>query len=213
MENAGRDFGKTQVEASALALNHALKEWAATIEALSTGELVLLLRKGGLRDPAKSFPCPAYTVALFPTYEHQSPSLFKAPDLLPEQPETPESIVLQTWGQITHSFALRSPAQIAALHPFHIWTDAFIAERLKWRPQDPIQVLLVRAYRLPEPCILVRSPLYGGCKSWITLEQPLEANRQFSALTNQDYALKLKEIEVTLNAIAPFELHNFQIQV
>jgi hypothetical protein len=207
MVNAVRGFG----DPIGLHLSQALKEWAIAIDALSSGELILLLRKGGIRDPAQPFARPPHAVALFPTTEHQVPDLLKQLEVMDPDADQ-EYIQLKAWAQITHQFALRSPSEIEVLMPFHIWTDRFIAERLKWRPQQPIQVLCLRTYRLPEPVQLVRSPLYKGCRSWVPLETPILVERHSPVLTNQAYYARLKAIEAALQMTSPFSLAAYQIR-
>src|SRR5262245_11545086 len=54
---------------------YALKEWAVTVAALSRGDQVLVLRKGGIGE--KRFEFPHRSFFLFPTYLHQRPELVK----------------------------------------------------------------------------------------------------------------------------------------
>jgi hypothetical protein len=191
-------------------ISHLLKEWAITIDALYSGDLMLLLRKGGIRDPVKPFASPHSQALLFPTYEHQvAQSLKTAPSQELNSPE--EDISLRAWVQITHGFALSSRPEIDALLPFHIWTTDFITERLKWRPQQPLQVLCVRAYRLREPVRLVRSPSYSGCRSWITLETPVSVDTCSPALSDPQYSEQLKGIETALKSHLDFNLESCRL--
>ena len=53
--------------------NHTtLKEWSTVIDALSRGEQVILIRKGGIADP--KFGVEADRFYLYPTYFHQQKS-------------------------------------------------------------------------------------------------------------------------------------------
>jgi hypothetical protein len=85
-------------------------------------------------------------------------------------------IPLKAWVHITHRFAVQSPTALAALRPFHIWSEQFIVDRLQWRPHQPLQVLCVRTYRLPEPILLRRFPHHRGCRSWVNLDEPIISN-------------------------------------
>ncbi|MGH2410309.1 MAG: DUF1802 family protein, partial [Chloroflexota bacterium] len=51
---------------------HALKEWAVAIDALRSGEALITVRKGGIREDAREFRMEHRAFALFPTFDHQN---------------------------------------------------------------------------------------------------------------------------------------------
>ncbi|NER80867.1 MAG: DUF1802 family protein, partial [Leptolyngbya sp. SIO1D8] len=82
---------------------------------------------------------------------------------------------------------------IEAVHPFHIWTDAWLAERLAWQPNRPTYGLLLRVYRFAEPVVVSYQKKYGGCRSWVSLDEldslpqssPVLPTETYEALTEQ----------------------------
>ncbi|GAB4466647.1 MAG: DUF1802 family protein [Elainellaceae cyanobacterium] len=181
----------------------ALKEWAIAQEALLSGDTILLLRKGGIRETSGRFSVAQSRVLLYPTYEHQQPHLLKPPYADRVQPVPagwhPNTVTLCAWADITHIFQITTAETVDALLPFHIWTAALAAERLKWKPQQPLYVLLLRVHRLAEVLNLPYQESYGGCKSWIDVELPVgrAANPFVDApvLTQEQYAHRVMEIE------------------
>jgi hypothetical protein len=162
------------VSAASITLpTHALKEWQVAVHALEQGETIMLLRKGGLREAGGTFTIPHDCVWLYPTYEHQRSHLVKRPymdAITPVEPGWhPETVRLGSWALITDCFHVSAAATVAALLPFHIWNETFVAERLKWKPNQPLDILLLRVYRLPLPQMLPYEAAYGGCKSWLDL--------------------------------------------
>jgi hypothetical protein len=209
MANAAEGSGKSQGQD--LVLTQALKEWAIAIAALRAGELVLLLRKGGIRDPLHPFASLPQRTALFPTHEHQLPRHLKQASLL-TPPDLNAPIAINTWAVITHGFELRTEAEIAALMPFHIWTEEFITERLKWRSQQPLQALLLRVYKLPEAVFLGRSPAQSGCRSWIDLDPSIKIQHAIPALSDQAYQRRLEAIERAMQSgQEDFRLKRFEL--
>lgn len=208
MENAAKDSGKEQ---DRVVVIQALKEWAIAIKALRSGSLILLPRKGGIRDPLHPFANIPKRAALFPTHEHQASHYLKNPVEI-VLPDPSSSIVIDTWAEVTYGFTLQTEAEVMALLPFHIWTEAFMTERLKWRSQQPLKVLLLRAYRLAAAVELGRSPSHAGCRSWIDLDTPISTQHSRPALSDSDYQARLLEIEGAVQAvkadfrIAPCEL-------
>ena len=49
-------------------LNIALKEWSATIDALTSGHQLFLLRKGGIRETNRHFELANHRFLLYPTH-------------------------------------------------------------------------------------------------------------------------------------------------
>ena len=55
----------------------AYKEWATIVHALLTGEQVLDVRKGGIREDGRHFSVQATRFWLYPTAEHQKAELLE----------------------------------------------------------------------------------------------------------------------------------------
>ena len=55
----------------------AFKEWAVTVRALSEGEQLLTLRKGGIREENKHFELEHEQFFLYPTFDHQRNDLVR----------------------------------------------------------------------------------------------------------------------------------------
>ena len=180
----------------------ALKEWAVVIDALTTGDSMLLLRKGGIREAGGQFTVPQRQVWLYPTYEHQKPEGLKLPyrDRVTPVPSGwhPETIPIQAWAEITHVFSIQEAAVLDSLSPFHCWHSDFIIERLQWKPQHPLSVLLLRVHRLSTVRSLPYQSAYGGCKSWIEFNPPtLMDSCSSPVLSDEEYqrrSLELVEI-------------------
>jgi hypothetical protein len=202
MANVAKDCGDSL--SPPFQITQALKEWAVAIEALCSGKLMVLLRKGGIRDPTQPFARIPAAAVLFPTAEHQDATLLQQPNLISSDAlplDAPNAISLKAWVHITHRFAVQSPTALTALMPFHIWSEKFVVERLKWRPHQPLQVLCVRTYRLPEPILLQRSPSDHGCRSWVDLETPIVATAHTPVLSDTDYESRLQLITAALQPI------------
>lgn len=154
-------------------MNHALKEWNVAVQALALGDTILLLRKGGIRETNGKFDVPHRDVWLYPTYEHQKPVLLKldyAKQVQSVEPGWhPDTVAIQAWATVTHTFKVTEAASVDALYPHHIWTQQFANERFRWKPRSPLYILLLRVYRLPNPINIPFDDAYKGCQSWIDL--------------------------------------------
>jgi hypothetical protein len=184
-------------------LVHALKDWQVAVAALEQGETIALLRKGGIRETGGRFTIAHDRVLLYPTYEHQRSHLVKQPyvdAITPVEPGWhPETVRIGSWAMITDRLQLTDAAAVSALLPFHIWNETFVAERLQWKPTQPIVVLLLRVYTLPQPQVIPYDPAYGGCKSWLHLTQAIALEGSTSVLEDADYRERCEQIQAIVS--------------
>ncbi|XWK90392.1 MAG: DUF1802 family protein [Phormidium sp.] len=184
-------------------INHALKEWAVAVDALEAGKTILLLRKGGIREEGNHFKVAHDEVLLYPTFEHQQPDLLKPEyaDRVTPVPSGwhPETIRIGAWAKITDILLVSFEPSIKALLPFHVWNEQFVSDRLKWKPRQPIYILLLRTYKLGQPHEIPYCNEYGGCKSWIDLKDDISVANATPVLTDTEYN---KRTSVIRNLIA-----------
>jgi hypothetical protein len=170
-------------------LRHTLKEWAVAVRALELGETALVVRKGGIRE--KAFAVANRRFLLLPGYEHQRPELLKPGygELLRDIPDLTDDGPLRftSFAEVRGAYEISEPGSLAAIDPYHIWTPEYAESRFRWRPKKPLTVLVLRAYLLPEPVELPYSEAYGGCKSWIELEEPVSVAGARPALSDEDF--------------------------
>ncbi|RZM82361.1 DUF1802 family protein [Leptolyngbya iicbica] len=182
----------------------ALKEWAVAVDALLSGDLILLIRKGGIREAKPVFEVPSDRVVLFPTYEHQSVAAMRQPwsarVTATGVPQEGDAMLLPGWVEITHQLALQGSDMIERLRPFHIWTDDWLTERLAWKPERPAYVLCLRGYRFTTPLQLVYAKRYGGCRSWVELPETGNLPDSTPVLTTAAYQQRVADL---MTAIAP----------
>ncbi|PMB00883.1 hypothetical protein CEN50_01545 [Fischerella thermalis CCMEE 5268] len=177
---------------------HALKEWAVAVTALEAGKTIMLLRKGGIHERNGRFQVVHDEVLLYPTYEHQQPFLLKpeyADLVYPVTPGWhPQTIRIGSWAKITDIFPVCDELIVNALLPFHIWNEHFISDRLKWKARQPLYILLLRTYNLSHVREIPYLPEYGGCKSWIQLDETINLQGAEPALSDSTYNQLVAEI-------------------
>lgn len=181
----------------------ALKEWNVAVNALESGQTIMLLRKGGIREQAGHFNVPDKQVLLYPTFEHQQPDLLK-PDFAPQVKTVesgwhPQTVRIGSWAQITDILLVAWEPAIAAVFPYHIWHEKFVGDRLNWKKSQPIYILLLRTYLLATPLEIPYIAEYGGCRSWIDLAEAVSLEGSVPVLSETKYIKLSMEIR---NAIA-----------
>jgi hypothetical protein len=179
-------------------LTNALKEWQVAVHALERGETIVLLRKGGIREEGGRFRVQHDRVLLYPTVEHQKPELVKP--AYADQVQTvasgwhPEQVRIGSWAEITDIVQIDRAEGVAALFPFHIWNEQFVRDRLRWKPSQPLYVLLLRVYQFTSARLIPHSEAYGSCKSWIDLHQSFDPSDSLPVLDDRTYAQTVEQI-------------------
>ncbi len=153
------------------------KEWANVCEALGTGVMSLILRKGGIHEGRGGFEFKHKGFFLFPTWFHTQgekltwqaphPERFVFP---PEDGRT--SVDIDYYCTLEHVWRVTEWDKVAALAPHHVWAEDVIKERFVYDEESCLNVALVRTWRLPGRWSFPYSKSYGGCRSWVTLPQP-----------------------------------------
>jgi len=170
-------------------LRHTLKEWAVTVRALERGDTALVVRKGGIRE--KAFAVPKTRFLLLPGYEHQRPELIKPEfrGIVDEIPDVTDdgSLWFSSFAEVEGAFEIFEAEDLEALNDHHMWTHEYAESRFKWRPKKPLTVLVLRTYVLPETVELLYREGYGGCKSWIELEDSVSLEGARPALSDEEF--------------------------
>ncbi|HET7481088.1 MAG TPA: DUF1802 family protein [Rubrobacteraceae bacterium] len=170
-------------------LHHALKEWAVAVRALEIGATALVVRKGGIRE--KAFAIEDSRFLLLPGYEHQRPELLKPEyrDLMDDLPKLSDEGPLRfsSFAEVAGAYEVSEAEELSALDEHHIWTPEYAESRFKWRPKKPLTVLLLRTYVLPETVELPYREEYGGCKSWIQLQDSVSTEGARPALPDEEF--------------------------
>jgi hypothetical protein len=159
----------------ATATRHALKEWAVAVHSLRAGDILVTVRKGGIREAGREFRMEHRLFVLFPTFEHQNASQIE-----PRYEERLRRVIaaapeaglttLTAWAEVTDAVEVTDEKAVRAIAEFSVFSPAYAIERLQWRPKKPLHVLVLRVYRLAVPITLEILPAYSGCRSWIDLE-------------------------------------------
>jgi hypothetical protein len=184
----------------------AFKEWAIVVDTLGCGEQILVLRKGGISEARGGFRLEHTEFLLFPTLFHQQrESVTLAAqeryDQIARLLPPPEFARLEFFAQVAEAQELQSLSAAEALRGQHCWRDEVIAQRFDWGKAKNIFALAVRVFRLPNPIELPVSPRYGGCKSWLELEQDIPIAGATPVLTQPVFDQKLSRFLAALHSV------------
>jgi len=181
----------------------ALKEWASVLAACARGEQLVFIRKGGLIEPGSGFEFRAPLFLLYPTYEHQTVTFLRSPfqalfeEAMAQKPAD-GCVAFALCGEVAYATQSRDVDLLNQLEPFHIYNDAFMSQRLRWQPDQPLVIGVIRVLRLPAPASLPLSSRYVGCTSWVDLEQPVSLAGATPVLDAAVFSERLSRIQALL---------------
>lgn len=173
----------------------ALKEWASVVKALELGLQVVLFRKGGIAEVEGRFEVTHREFLLYPTYEHQDEKL-----IVPEwrklvrqtqAQHQPGQVTISSWARVEHVLKVGDRQELERLGLEHIFAPAYLDMRLAYKPDLPLYVLVLRAYKLANPVTIEETPEYIGCRSWVELQQDIPVADSSPVLTDQEFARRI----------------------
>lgn len=175
----------------------ALKEWAVVVKALERGTQILILRKGGIREDGFSTERESYF--FYPTGFHQTGEKLKPEHLgflreVQSDPPAEGVIRVSSFGVTAEVFSVSTREQLSALSGEYIYTVDEMLKRYEFRPGEAVTAMAVRVYKLPRVTEIPFKTKYGGCVSWIQLEDSIPAEGAAAALTDGQFNARLEHI-------------------
>ena len=116
--------------------------------------------------------------------------------------ENPKLIEFRHWCKVTDKFEVSEQDVLDNIAPYHIWTCDYASKRLRWRPKQPLTIVLLRMYSMERPQPLRVLDEYGGCKSWVELEQEVQLGEMTPVLSDTEYEAKANIIRRALGSMA-----------
>jgi hypothetical protein len=205
----------------------ALKEWAIICKALEDGKQMLLLRKGGIMEYRKGFEVKHNEFLLYPTFEHQSIESIKAEykEKIKEISEehnisynnnnrkkidendnnfnSASNNIIKLLAKVEDVIEISDKFTLSELRDYHIWSDEYVTMRMNYNPSKPMNILLLRIYKIRKPLIVDINDKWAGCKSWIDIETDREfqnSHKLKGQNTDYDnYESNSNEVEILKN--------------
>lgn len=167
--------------------NHtALKEWSNVVAALGRGEQVVLIRKGGIADA--SFGVEADRFYLYPTYFHQGES------------EARPTVAVTHWCEVVRTWTVQDAEALERLAAHVVLPRETLGARYRFRPDQALYVIGVRAFELARPAQVDYRESYGGCKSWISIDEEIDVDGSRPVLAEGELAARLESIDALVAA-------------
>ena len=168
----------------------ALKEWAVVCRALEEGRQVILLRKGGIMEYRQGFEVKHTDFFLYPTYEHQSkeslqPNYMNKLDIVLQNAPVNNKNRITSCAAVVLVKEITNKSVLGRLEKYHIWNDQYINVRFSYNPKRPLNVVVLRVYKMNTPLEVDVKPELAGCKSWVPVQLLLSDTKLQQEYDNQ----------------------------
>ena len=145
--------------------------------------------KGGLAD--RSCGVEAQLFYLLPTNYHNAGGA------------EPTQVRSTHWAEAVKTWQISDATMLPRLQALTILDSATIETRYRFRPDQAINVIAVRAYRLASPADVVMKSDYSGCRSWVSINEEIEIDGSVAALSDRDLDAQIHAIEMLLAEPVP----------
>ena len=189
-------------------MKYALKEWNTTTEALGTGKVIAIWRKGGIDDkptikePYESFNVEQENFVIFPTFIHQNVDKIKRDywHLLEQSkgPNKDNQIKIKYWAHVEETLSVKSLDKLISISSELVNTDEHLISSWNLYPNHQGKILILRVYTLSDPILIPNSEDFAGCKSWIELKIDVPKSGSTAVLPFKEYNKKLRLIKALL---------------
>ena len=188
---------------SANAERTALKEWAVLCDALAAGEIVALVRKGGIREQRAGFAVRHDRFLLYPTFFHE-----KSAELQPRfaarlgdtgADRPPEGIIrIGLVAEVAATWHVHDLERLRAIEPFHGMAWPAVVSRFQYRGTNDVRVIAARVLRLPETHDVPETRRYQGCVSWVALDESIDVRGATAVLGMSELSERVAALNSSL---------------
>ena len=183
----------------------ALKEWAVLCEALAAGDVIAMVRKGGIREQRAGFSVRHDRFLLYPTFFHE-----KAAELQPRfqarleaahARRPPEGTIrLDLVATVAALWRVDDLERLRAIEGEHGLAWPAVASRFHYKGRPGVQVVAVRVARLAAPASVPETRRYQGCVSWVALDEGVDVAGAAPVLDDATHARRAAALADALGA-------------
>ena len=180
-------------------LRMALKEWAVLTQAMGEGQIVAMVRKGGIREKRAGFVVRHERFFLYPTWFHEKEAELAErfrPRLAEAHSERPPegTIRIDLVCDVAAVWSVDELDRLDGIAGEHGLAPGAVASRFHYRNEPGVQVVAVRVSRLRERVEIPEVRRYLGCVSWVALDEPISTEASTPVVSDADFTKRVAEL-------------------
>lgn len=177
----------------------ALKEWAVLCDAMARGEIIAMVRKGGIREQRAGFAVRHGRFLLYPTWYHEKRSELQprfAGRLERDDPARPPEgmIRIAQVARVAAVWHVRDLEALRGIEAHHGLAWPAVVSRFEYRGRPEVRVVAVRLARLARVHDLPETRRYQGCVSWVELDDAIDVSKATPVLGDAEHVARLAAI-------------------
>ena len=181
----------------------ALKEWTVLVDALARGDIVAMVRKGGIREQRAGFAVRHTRFLLYPTFFHEkldelAPRFRSQLDGSHVRRPTPGTIRIEYVADVLGTWAVADLDRLPAIADEHGLAWEAVQSRFNYRNNPGVQVVAVRVSRLAAPVVVPEVTRYLGCVSWVELDDDVDVSNATPVLDDIGLNVRLTSLRQAL---------------
>lgn len=181
----------------------ALKEWAVLCDAMARGDIVAMVRKGGIREQRSGFAVRHDRFLLFPTYFHARESelapRFRDTLTSADATQPPSGFVrFSLVADVAAVWQVMDLESLRAIEQEHGLAWPAVESRFNYRGVPGVQVVAVRVSRLAAAAELPDVRRYAGCVSWVELDGDVDVSGASPVVDSSAIDVRLARLHAAL---------------
>lgn len=179
----------------------ALKEWAVLVDAMARGEIIAMIRKGGIREQRAGFSVRHEQFVFYPTFFHE-----KAAELAPRFQSAVSTATRPDEGtvRIAHVadvvglWTVTELDRLRAIEGEHGLAWSAVESRFNYKNRPVVEVVAVRVSVLPSAVVVPELRRYQGCVSWVALDDGIDIDDATPVLRDMELRERLAHLDRAL---------------
>jgi hypothetical protein len=181
----------------------ALKEWAVLIDAMARGEIIAMVRKGGIREHRAGFLVRHERFLLYPTWFHENPQHLAArfrPMLERSYAGRGSTgmIRIEHIAEVCAVWNITDPSLLPAVAHEHGLAPEAVEARFHYRGTPTVRLVAVRTLGLATPVEIPEARRYAGCVSWLELDADIVVGGAHPAVDERSLQKRLGVLHALL---------------
>jgi hypothetical protein len=159
----------------------ALKEWAVLCDAMAHGDIIAMVRKGGIRERRAGFAVRHDRFLLYPTFFHEREGelarRFRPQLATAHAAQPPARVVrLSLVADVAAAWHVHDLDALRAIESDHGLAWEAVESRFNYRGVPGVWVVAARVSRLRAVTDLPEARRYAGCVSWVELDDDVDVS-------------------------------------
>jgi hypothetical protein len=176
----------------------ALKEWAVLVDAMARGDIIAMVRKGGIREQRAGFSVRHERFVFYPTFFHEKVAelapRFQNDLAIAHRPDE-GTVRIAHVAEVVGLWTVTDLERLRAIDGEHGLAWSAVESRFHYRDRPVVEVVAVRVSALPNAVIVPELRRYQGCVSWVALEEGVDISEATPILDATELNARVARIE------------------